>query len=57
MTPVHEQPFLTATVQKISFLVPLHTRCSRVCVVLLAVSARGWLLNDDDTFHTEPRGR
>ena len=57
MTPVHEQPFLTATVQKISFLVPLHTRCSRVCVVLLAVSARGWLLNDDDAFHTEPRGR
>ena len=55
MTSVHEQLFISSTVCCISFLVLLNTRCSRLCGS--TVSARSWLLNDDDAFHTEPRGR
>ena len=54
---VHEQPFVSATVWEIRFLVLLQTCCSRVCGVLLTVSAKSWLLNDDDAIHSEPRGR
>ena len=54
---VHEQFFVSATVWEIRFLVPLRTRCSRVCGVLSTVSARSWLPNDDDAIYTEPRGR